>query len=57
MLGKRKNSDQSPKTPKMLETESIMAALSSQAIIEFEPDGTIISANDTYLSLVQYSMI
>ena len=39
------------------ETEEIIRAIGRvQAIIEFEPDGTIITANDNFLSVVGYSL-
>lgn len=50
--GKRPTTD-----PKLVELTNLFAAISkSQAVIEFELDGTIITANDNFLKAVGYSL-
>ena len=47
----------SPATSKLTDNEGKLDAISrSQALIEFRPDGTILWANDNFLSLMGYSL-
>lgn len=41
---------------KTLAEDTLRALSQSQAIIEFEPDGTIIRANDNFLAAVGYQL-
>ncbi len=44
-------------TARLLESAALLAAISkSQAVIEFKMDGTIVTANDNFLSTVGYSL-
>ena len=50
-------SDVTEKTAQLKDQQAIILALhKSQAVIEFEPDGTIITANDNFLHCVGYSL-
>jgi methyl-accepting chemotaxis protein len=50
-------SDATEKTAQLKDQHAIIQALhKSQAVIEFEPDGTIITANDNFLQSVGYSL-
>ena len=50
-------SDVTEKTAQLKDQQAIILALhKSQAVIEFEPDGTIINANDNFLMSVGYSL-
>jgi methyl-accepting chemotaxis protein len=50
-------SDVTAKTDDSLQTQAIIKALDrSQAVIEFKPDGTILTANQNFLSTVGYSL-
>jgi methyl-accepting chemotaxis protein len=49
--------DVTEKTAQLKDQQAIILALhKSQAVIEFEPDGTIINANDNFLQSVGYSL-
>lgn len=50
-------SDVTQKTLQLQDQQSILEALNkSQAVIEFKPDGTIITANENFLKTVGYSL-
>lgn len=52
-----RNTDQTETTVKFSERQALLDAVSSSmAIIEFNPDGTIITANNNFLSTVGYSL-
>ncbi len=49
--------DVTEKTTQLKDQQAIILALhKSQAVIEFEPNGTIINANDNFLQSVGYSL-
>lgn len=57
MTGKGNNSNDSQNAQEMLDLKAKMSALDkSQAVIEFQPDGTIITANDNFLSATGYRL-
>ena len=57
IFGNKKSSNAESPSEREQALEGILAALdASQAIIEFEPDGSIITANSIFLSTTGYSL-
>jgi methyl-accepting chemotaxis protein len=44
------------KIPSKNAEHTLQALSKSQAVIEFEPDGTIVTANENFLSVMGYSL-